>query len=513
MNLSVLIEMIEAQVSAAAFVRQALTILLLTVYGYVLVSALCSAWSFRRRILFSYPAGLSAFSIIAFLLVILKIPYGTATVVVAALAVLFVLLVTLFFTAYQKDLRRFSILWECRLIEALVAIVLVDFSILLSCSGLLKVAISNDSMFNYTFYPDMIVHYGGLRSNFNTFLTDVGPGSAMIGTLPFLFGFQEMFGLQHMLNLDFLAIFYVALYEKCNIGKKWIKVAVPLLGVALLSFTTPYLLISKWILANDYFAVYMFFCVHLAEAGSTESATDEEKSAALNLLYLFLAVLSLLRIEGGVYVILFVILSSVRKISRRQLVCGMLLPAMFLQTLYAFRIFVTMEIIAPYRFLTEEKVLLMFAAMVLALVYLLLIRDRFLTGMQKHFGLWILVGLLGINLLLCIREPTAYLENMNAFVRNILHEGGWGIFPATVAVLYLLSVNKAFRFHFYDLMAFAYFFYALAVSFMREGGLQTGPGDSGNRVLLQAVPLLLFAALIHIIKALSGGGEIAEEKK
>ncbi len=512
MSLSVLIAQIEAQVSAAAFVRQALTILLLTVYGYVLISALCSAWSFRRRILFSYPAGLSAFVFTAFLLVVCKIPYHTATVVTADLAVLILVLVVVFLTKYQRDVRRFAILWDCRPLEALASIVLIDSAILLSCSGILTVALSNDSMFNYTFYPNMIVHYGGLRSNFNTFLTDVGPGSAMIGTLPYLFGFREIFGLQHMLNLDFLAIFGVALYEKCGMEKKRVKVLLSVLGVLLLSCATPYLLISKWILANDYFAVFMFLCVYLADFGSESGIGEEERTDAIRLLCLFLAVLSLLRIEGGVYVVLFVITSSVRKIGRKQLAFGMLLPAMFLQTLYAFRIFVTMDIIAPYRFLTEEKVILMLIGMAAALVYLLVIRDRFFTGMQKHFGLWIIVGLVAINLFLCVKEPAAYLENMNAFVQNILHEGGWGIFPATVAVLYLLSLNKAFRFHFWDLMAFAYFFYALAVSFMREGGLQTGPGDSGNRVLLQAVPLLLFAALIHVVQAISGG-KTEEQKK
>ena len=49
-------------------------------------------------------------------------------------------------------------------------------------------------------------------------------------------------------------------------------------------------------------------------------------------------------------------------------------------------------------------------------------------------------------------------------------------------------------------MAFGYFLYALAVSFMREGGLQAGPGDSGNRVLMQALPLLLFAGIVHVLQ-------------
>ncbi|MCR5268135.1 MAG: hypothetical protein K6E16_06450 [Lachnospiraceae bacterium] len=500
MNLTSLLNEIVSQVGAPAFVRQALTILLLSVYGYVLLSLLCPSFTFRRRMLFAYPAGLSMFTLTSFLPVVLSIPYGTATAVIAALLALAVILGALFVRKYHKDPRCFSVLYDCSIKEAVMAIVLLDLAILLSCSGVLHIALSNDSIFNYSFYPRLIVHFGGLRPNFNTFLTDVGPGAAMVGTLPYLFGFQETFGLQHMLNLVFLAIFGVAVYEKCTVSGKKSRLLFAFSAVVLLLSSTPYLLLSKWILSNDYFAVFMFLCAYLADFGTDESRSPETREDTLWLLYILLAMLSLLRIEGGVYVILFVLCVSVRKIGAKSLAFGMLLPALVLQSLYAFRIFCTMHFIAPYRFLTEGKVLLMLAAMAATLLYLLLIRGRYCLKLQDHFGVLIMAGLFVLNLLLFVKDRAGYLENMRAFLENILRSGGWGIFPLTVALLFLISLGKRFRFGYWDLMAFGYFLYALAVSFMREGGLQAGPGDSGNRVLMQALPLLLFAGIIHVLQ-------------
>ena len=488
MNLFVLIDELIAQVRCGAYFAQAAVILALTLYGYLLICAITPSLGFVRKVLLAYPAGLAAFGIVAFLLVVTAIPYTKLTVLIGG--ILAGILVWAICVKAQKS--PLSGIWNVPPKAAAIAGLILLLAILLSCLGFLRVTISNDSVFNYSFYPRLIVHYQGLRPNFNTFLTDVGQGVALINTLPFLFGFEETFGIQHMLNLVFAANFAVALFEAVPAPKKRIRILFACAGTALLLVSMPYLLLAKWVLANDYFAVFMFLAAYLATLGG------KGQTEVIRLLYLLIPAISILRIEGGVFVVLLVLCMSILDLKTKDLALGMLLPSILLQALYAARIFLTMSIIAPYRFLTEEKALLMLLLMGFGLVYLLLIKDRFFCRMQKHLGLLIIACLLLINLILCIRDASMYLENLRAFAQNILYSGGWGIFPLSILVIYLLSLNREFRPQFFDLLFLSYLFYVLAVSFMREGGMQKGVGDSGNRVLMQVVPVALFAALLHL---------------
>ena len=373
MSLAALMEELVSQVSLRAFLFQAISILALSAYGYLLLCALCCSQTFVRRVLFAYPAGLAAFSVVAFLLSVTAIPY-TRVSVLSGLALSLVLAWALLPAGKRRDALAGILHVPPR--EALIATLILLFATLLACSGILRVTLSNDSAYNYSFYPSLIVHFRGLRENFNTFLTDVGQGVALINTLPFLFGFEETFGIQHMLNMAFLGIFWTALFEETAVCKKMVRLLFACTGTALLLSSMPYLLLSKWVLANDYFAVFMFLCTYLARGSCREregAAGGEER----NLLYLFVPALSILRIEGGVFAVLFILCISLLDLKNRELAFGMLLPSIFLQALYVGRIFLTMSIIAPYRFLTEEKALLMLLLMVLGFVYLLLIRGRF----------------------------------------------------------------------------------------------------------------------------------------
>ncbi len=494
MNLSVLTQLLSAQVSVPAFIHQALVILCLFLYGCILLGAICPSWPFVRKMLFAYPAGLAAFSLVAFCLVTLSIPYNAVSVIVSCIVFGVLVWTAALLTTGAKERREvFPAGWREKPLTFVIAGLVILLLTAFACSGALSVTLSNDSMYNYSFYPRLIVHYGGLRPNFNTFLTDVGQGVALINTLPYLFGFEETFGIQHMLNLVFAAVFATAVYETADTDKKALRIAFAGIAVLLLYATLPYLLLSKWILANDYFAVFMFLSAYLA--------FDAKHGAeGIRLLYLLVPVLSILRIEGGVYVVLFLLCISVLPVANRQIACGMLLPAVVLQAIYAIRIFLTMTIIAPYRFLTEEKALLMFLLMIAAFVYLMWIRGKIFVKLQKYLGVWIILGLLLINLLLFLKDRATYLENMKAFRDNLLYSGGWGIFPMVIAAIYLVAIigSKRWGFGFWDLLSFSYLFYVLSVSFMREGGMHSGVGDSGNRVLLQMVPILLFAALQHV---------------
>lgn len=503
MDIRVLIEQIENNLALPYFFAQFLTIIALFIYGYFYLVILSDKNEEDRvlKILLSFPMGLSAFSVVAYIMVTFGIRYNVWTLEIACFitaAVAYVILkkkcgkeviIDRIKTGFGMVVTRWGV----------IALAIVILAAALATSGIFSVTVSNDSMYNYSFYPRAIVYFGGLRVNFDTFLTDVGQGCALINTLPFLFGFNETFGIQHMLNFSFIGLFYAAIFEGFKgVPKIGIKMShmLSLLCTSLLVCSLPFVLISKWILANDYFAVFMFICVYLA----TKVASERHLSVAV--LGIFIAALSIVRIEGGVFAALFVLLISTFEYSNKELGLYMLCPVIFLHTSYAARIFMTMDITAPYKFLTPVKALLMIGIMAAVLVYLLLIRGRLFNKFFGHLRLILVVGLVGLNGLLFINNPSVYRGNLNAFIGNVMYNGGWGVVVAVVVSVYVICLFNGFEVGYWDFMTFTYLLYSIAVSFMRENGLQLGAGDSGNRVLLQVVPMLLFAAVSHIPKVL-----------
>lgn len=504
MDIRVLIEQIENNLALPYFFAQLTTIIALFIYGYFFMVILSDKSKEDRilKVLLAYPMGLSVYSVVGYLMLTFGIYYSVFTVEIAcflAAAVTYVILRRKCGKEVVTDRVKagFGVVGTGFGVAVLTIVILAAA---LSCSGLLSVTVSNDSMYNYSFYPRAIVYFGGLRVNFDTFLTDVGQGCAIINTLPFLFGFNETFGIQHMLNLSFIGLFYLAVFEsfKGIEDKIGIKMCHVLSGVctALLMCSLPFVLISKWILANDYFTVLMFICIYLG------LKLVEEKRFSIVVLSIFLSGLSIVRIEGGVFAALFVLMVSTLKYTNKELGLCLLSPIIFLHSSYAIRVFGTMEITAPYKFLTPMKSLMMAGIMVVILIYVLFIRGRLLNKLFNHLRLIIAFGLVGLNALFLVKDPAVYLENLKAFIGNVMFTGGWGVIVVVTMAIYIICLLNGFEFGYWDFMTFSYLLYSLAVSFMREGGLRLGAGDSGNRVLLQVVPMLLFAAVSHLPKVL-----------
>lgn len=501
MTLNNLIEQIEKSVSLGYFICQMITIICLFLYGYYVLMILSDTKKDKGndyviRILLAYPMGLALFSIIAYVMVSFAIPYNAVSVAVGC-----VLVATLTYFLIAKKYGDEEALYRIKLFaseftdkRALIAFLAVILAAAVACFGILSVTVSNDTMYNFSFYPRAIVYFQGLKVTFDTFLTDVGQGCALINTLPFLYGFNESFGLQHMLNFSFIGLFYVAVNNLFHDFTKGQRAVFSGVITALLLCTLPFVLMSKWVLANEYFAVFMFISVFL----SAKSADEGRWNPII--ISVFISAMSITRIEGGIFAALLILGISVFDYTNKQLGFGMLLPVLFLHATYSARIFLTMDITAPYLFLTPKKALIMIAILVLVLIYLLFVRGRIFVKLFSHLKLLIFLGLIGVNVLLFIKDSSTYIINLKAFVNNVLFNGGWGVLPTIVFAIYLICLIFGIEIGYWDFMAFSYLLYAIAIAFMRDDGLHPGIGDSGNRVMLQVVPPLLFAAVSHLPK-------------
>lgn len=507
--MSGLIEQIEKSVSTSYFLAQFLTIICLFVYGFYFLTIFSENKSEEEKVLtpvLAYPMGLAVFSLTAFFMVIVGIPYNACSVIICCiLAGVIAYAARCLITGRKALSQKLKDIISGYSIKYLIIIALIAASLAaVSCLGIFSVTVSNDTMYRYSFYPRAIVHFGELRVNYDTFLTDVGQGYVLINTLPFLFNFNESFGIQHMLNICFIILFFKAVYEQFkDLGRKWALIFAGTVSLLLVG-SLPFEIISKWILSNDFFAVFLFITAYIAVK------QVKEKSYSLAVLGIFFAALSTMRIEGGVYAALLILCISTLDFAGKDLGIYIFSPVIILQAIYCIRIFFTMKITAPYSFLTTEKAVIMMAIMILTLLYLLLIRGRFLNKLFDKMGILIIAATVGVNLLLFVKGPSLFIENLKCFVSNILFVGGWGVIPIVIVSLYLICVFSGIKFGYWDLIAFSYLFYSIAVSFMRDGGLKAGVGDSGNRVLMLAVPLLLFAASGHLPDVLNKTKSIAD---
>ncbi len=391
---------------------------------------------------------------------------------------------------------------------------------LIATLGLFSVSISNDSYYYFNLYSKALCRFGILKREYNVFLTDVGLGAVMIGTLPHFFGFNESFGILTFFNLDFIAFFFYEAfgYVRERTGKVSTSLIASFTATLFLLSSMPFIIASKWVMANIYFMEYMFICVSLAPRLIRDGRGNGERAENKDMIIfsILFIMLSLLRMEGTMISVFLVLVFSTLRFDNRQLALAFV-PAVCFQTLYDIRIFILMDINAPYTFLTERKAVLQGLMMLFVLVYLLFIRGK-IRFTDSNMGGLIIAGLAAVNVILFIYDRGLYLSNLKVFYENLTDRGGWGAFPVSVIGILLMILTVGFyekrriSLNYFDLVTLGYVILSVAVSFARGSVLQKSVGDSGNRVLLQAVPLIVYTLYIHI-SDLAVSKEVISESK
>ena len=541
---------------AEFFLAQMVTVLSLFLLGLLFVWLSGKNWN-MTGMLIAYPAGLSLYVLAGMLLLVGDLGF-TVSHILIVLAVFLVL--TGFFGYRRIGIRGLwggkKVSWELqkKLLMVLGAVLLIA---LISCSGILPVSLSNDSMYYYSLYPRALATYGELRRQFNVFLTDVGPGSALIGTLPYFFGFNETFGIQWAFNINFL-IFYAYMMKR-----RTDSLAAALLSLLLLGTAMPFFILSKWAMSNFYFMEYLMFCILTARElldNRAESLPGQEPEngpeggrnvSGILVLSVLTVMLSTLRMEGMVFTLFLVFAYSLLPGANTEMkaesktaiktnsVCSrlanqILLPCLVLHGLYFYRIFVQMEIIAAYTFLSKGKAVLELAAMVLLFVFLISkvkitkMENVEFTGKNRNLADTIrkmigylrdremevvLIMLTLVNFILLLMDRSLYFENLKAFGRNLFHRSGWGVFPFVVCGVILLIAlclvldRKKYTLSYMDFLVLGYLLITLAVSFARGDPMQESFGDSGNRVLMQIAPLLTYALCERLFGILNSNSQ------
>lgn len=473
--------------SEGYYIHQALTIVGIFVLGLLLLRLCVREADVGWQYLLAFPMGLTLWSLSGFLLLVFVIPFR--------LPFLLILPGCLFsafaFFCKREEKVRFSA-------TDIVVILAVACLALVACSGLLNVSITNDTVYYYSVYPQMITKYGEYRKAFDVFLTDVGQTTALIYCLPYFFGFNETFGIQHFLNFNFAGIFYLAVYETAaQYFTKKRAVGAGAVSVLFLFTSTPFLITAKWVLANVYFMDFLFILFYFGYKCSHDRTEFERYKWVMCFLT---AMLSMMRMEGGMMACFLILCLSVLAYTNREMIGYFLFPVFVMQAGYYAMLYLRLEVDPLYSFLDIKKAFLMLALILGLFFYFLLIRNRRFQKLLTYPEAFILVGLTLGNLALCALNAEKYLTNLVCFGKNMILQSGWGYFGFIVLILLLLLPGNTGRTSYPDFFCMGYILLTIAVCWARGGSLRVGIGDSGNRIMMQIAPFVVYALAMHVIK-------------
>lgn len=454
----------------------------------------------RERImglLLAFPAGFSLFAVSAYLMLCLGIPYGTISVSVVLILLGIISAGVIIRHIKKVDIKSIGKELSCAFC-CFIAIFAIAFML---TNNLFHVSLDNDSLYYFSTYPEAIVAEGRYIKQFDVFLTDASPIGSIVHTLPYIYGFSETFGIQYFVDLNFLLLFAYGIYKELSgVLAEREALLCSAVSVFFLMTSSAYLTTAKWIMAGVYFMSFYFICAYLGYF--TSGILREGRPYVL--LALFAVMTAMMRHEGVAMVLILVLtLSALSGYSGRELTLGFILPVMIAAGLYYTRVFLILKVFPLYAFLTPVKAGLFILALAASGLYLLFIRDRLSDGWKRRV-LLILPGLLlGANIGLLILRGRRYLGNLKMFYLNVRIGAGWGYFGYIAPVIMLVLIVKGVlrkekRLLFFESLMFSYVLMVFLVSFGRGDSLRKGVGDSGNRVMLTAVPLIVFAIVLRV---------------
>lgn len=497
---------ITENVSIVYYFRQVLVVLVLFAVGLVLlcVNSSCkedkekNGLSLEYKYILAFPVGIAVLSICGLILLIFNIKYSAISIS------LFLAVVVLIKVFYNKQyINLVNELHDNRKKILLYSTVVVIIT-LISVSGVISIGYSNDSMYYYSAYPHELVTRGNIFNGLDIFLTDAGQATAVINTLPFMFGFNETFGIHTFFNINFICFFFFAVYERCGkYFEKKTNVVVATLCTLLLVTSMPFVFVSKWILANMYFMGYSFILLYL-----NNRFYDDETTLYLRALILLMV--SFVRIEGALYAGFIMLVYLMQNNVKKKGIYMVIAPTVVLQAIYYIRIFVFMNIKAIYAFMTWQKSIVAVVFLLLVMGYGCVIsQDSSLLGIKERLGilanpvLLTFSGLIIVNGALFVYDKRIFISNVKVFIGNALRNSGWGFFVAVVVMLIILVPKKKINTLYYEYFCLGFILVSFAACFARGDGLRVDLFDSSNRVMLQIVPFIIYALANRYIESYS----------
>jgi len=309
--------------------------------------------------------------------------------------------------------------------------------------------------------------------------------------------------LQPAFAISFTYAFLVLVVESLNPGhgsKKEMRLYASL-GCLILLSSYLFFLQTFYIHTNYITAIFSFSLVY-----SLWKVSRDSKAAWLWIASISIICLSLIRTETTLLALLITgIFIGTEGFPIRQSK-PILLPAFIITVLWYFRLML-METPSFIQIANESRQGLIIAANIAFSIFLLVADQTFINKkVRPYIRQIILIGLLGLIILQIVIKPDLMLTSIHNIITQLFFSGGWGL------IWFMVVVSLAISTHLRSYPGDQHIWYAVVVSilfvffmvFFRSKPFHTSWGDSGNRMFIQILPILIFYLLLKFSQYLPG---------
>jgi len=292
---------------------------------------------------------------------------------------------------------------------------------------------------------------------------------------------------QPVLSLDLVAIVFYTIYTVIREQKSILQscVAATVL-VSLMAISNIFLFHVFYIHVNIISALYMYLFVFALVKLQQQPGRAYELLALLSLI-----AFSLVRLEAPLFVIVILLVTSFRQgwsyVNRLKLI----IPFTVLFVAWYARVY----FILPENsdLLTKQLAITFISVLVGFGLFTIVSGLKVLDPIVKRTPFVTLIGLLLVSVTFTVIKPEHMLTSLESIVRNILLDGDWGLTWYVIfflaAELYFASRDATER-HLMFMVLVTYILLVYNLAYFTNS-YRIGATDSANRLVLQALPLVL----------------------
>ncbi len=473
--------------------KQILASIVLFMVGYCIVVIICPAALEVSKLILSMPMGIVIWGLSSVILLIFRIPYNKVTAFTAFISFSGILLLV-----YR---RRLAFIKSGNLLRAflIVAVLANIFS-----TGYPRYTMTSDTHYYIYTYGRLITSVGKLSvESVGNLMETTGIMPALMSCFAVFCGFETIQIMHYILMTSLLVGLTVYLY-KVFLNHQIVPYKCMIL--TLLFITTaisPLFLQYSLILSHSWMTAYTFLAVTLAE----EVSGLEDKTARGNLiciLSLFLAWMTLCRVEAIVTVVFLIVCMSYLKLTRREImICS--IPALIFGVIFHAenQILIAVDSIKlPYGnvFVTKSLLLMMAIVVVLMVGYIWLYERVWVKYLRRNMPQILLGTLLLASIAFCMKDIERTKNNFQCIFYNLTSlSERWYFFPFFVVIMLVLVMKCKREYGYWDMLVLGLILVFFCMSMGRIQPLRKGWGDSFNRYLLQMSPLVL----VYLVKELA----------
>lgn len=463
--------------------KQFITVVALFVFGDIVLLNVAKAADRILIAILAFPFALACWCVCSLMILILGLPYNLYTMLVIAI----VTLVLSFLIRKKTDALgyAFSDITYFNYFIGIAAVV--------SCGFLFTSALSDVFYYNYLYGKELAI-LGKLDGELCLLpLTRGGQMSPLVSSLAYFCGFDNINMLNHMSMISMTGLCMWCVYDYWKDKRGIILFAVVLFSM------TPYILMCGMVSNNtmEMFSITMLLmCLY-------QGREDNRDYFLWNMLaVLFSVMVTMGRIEGGIYLTFIALLIPMISWSGRRAVLAVNLPALLIASIYYLKLFVVMEINFDPEFISLKNVIFNLGVILLGSVYTVLIDCRIFEKIKDRIGAVLLAALVCLNFAELFLNHSKYLYNLKTILGNIVYRDKdwafcvWGVVPWMLLIgVAFVIINK--NLNYFSCIWIGFVLLVISVCMFRNP-LRSGFGDSANRLLMMLLPVFAVDFVLQI---------------